>query len=604
MDPRSGKNTTESGEQDLEFYVKHEKIPVDQIRTILKHRKMSDDKVDEFVSKVVDSRSRISKYAKKFIAKVDQHYGVHDIPTIIKKATRFSEKHKLSTLERDAIISAALKDEAPDVNPIGDLKHTEMSKFMGIEAQTGQVLNLQSKDYAVLNEITKLYEYTRNLHADVKNQVALYRDCAPEAYTGKYDKTKHNLSTHIHPVVVAMFFPKIQALEKRMLHTNVGRIVLERAMPYLERHVSLYDNVLPGELEDEWALTFDITRDPNSLAYFSEDTPITNMLKRQKIQIELWKNVLSLRQGKYFSTSYEDDGINGLLRTLGQYDWSFFDSPDMFHNQDEGSVFRKLLSVFSLRPTFARVASLSVASKSITSMMSLSHSSIAKTSFFPIPIINVRLPTPLSSIAPSTSSTSTPALRDALSQADWFIEHKSLVPKSKDVIHTTDVAFFYVNRRYQSVDIATLRMSFTYTRLPYHTAHFGQTTVNDTSISVDRSLKIGSDILELRSVVAVGSQKKWAVATAATASAPIQPISFGSTTYVLQKVAPTSRRFYRYQPMFSGFMYTNPSAPATFVSNDPFMLVPENAASAGATGKENFDDEVSKYGSVFIYCKN
>jgi hypothetical protein len=582
MDSRHGKNTTpESGDQELQFYLKHETIPVEQVRTILRHKKMSDEKIDAFVSKLVDSRSKVQKYARRFIEKVDQHYGIHDIPTIVKKAAKFAEKHELTPAERDAVIALAMKGDVYNTfNPVTELKFTEMAKFMGVDSPAGQVLNLQNKDYAPLNEITKMFELTRTLHADIKNQIALYRDCAPEAITGKYDRTKHNLSTHIHPVVAALFLPKIEAIEKRMLYTNLGRVVIQRALPYIDRHISLYDSVLNGELEAEWEMTYDIVKDPNSLAYFSDDTPITNMMKRFKIQIELWKNVLSLRQGRYYATGYEEDGINGFLRVLSQYDWSFFDSPDMFHVQDEGTVLRKLLAVFSLRPTFAQISSLT----NKTVMGYSNFTGLARTTFLNIPIINVRLPTLLTSVP-----TGSVHLNNAMAQSDWYIENKMLVPKNKSVIYSGDLVFFYANRRYQSVNIANLSLNFRYTSVPMQTWNVGHTAVNESLLNFDERIKIGKDDFYLRSVVMVYKP-------------PVADhVSVGSSAVIVKRTGPgvAAPVYLHYNPVLANYQFLTPSG--GYRANDPITGLP--ATSAPGSGLPNFSEQAKKFGTIFVYSK-
>jgi hypothetical protein len=584
MDPRNGKNATQdSVDHDVDFYLKHDSIPVDQIRTILKHKKLSDEKIDDFISKVVDTRTKVQKYARKFINRVDQHYGMHDIPTIVKKAAKFAEKHALTTTERDAVVSMAMKgDVANSFNPTNELKYTEMAKFMGVETQAGQVLNLSNKDYAPLNEITKMFELTRTLHADVKNQLALYRDCAPEAVTGTFDKTKNNLSTHIHPVLVALFLPKIEAIEKRMLYTNIGRIVLQRALPYIDRHIALHDNILNGELEAEWELTYDIVKDPNSLAYFSDDTPITNMMKRFKIQIELWKNVLSLRQGKYYASDYsEEGGINGFLRVLSQYDWSFFDSPDMFHVQDEGTVLRKLLAVFSLRPTFAQISSLT----NKTIMGYSNFAGLARTSFLNIPIVNVKLPTLLTNLPNGTIH-----INNALSQSDWYIDRRQLTPKNKNVIYTRDLIFFYANRRYQSVNIANLSLGFRYQSVPMQSWNVGHTAVNETPLNFDDSITIGKDVLNLRSVVMIYKP-------------PVMDhVSVGASAVVVKNVGPgiPAPIYLHYNPVLANFQTWNASV-GGYTANKPITALP--AVSAPGSGIENFQDNARKFGTIFLYSK-
>jgi hypothetical protein len=543
---------------------------------------MNEDKVESTINKLMEAKERIRKYANRFIEKIDQHYGLHDIPTIVKKAVKFAEKHQLSNIEREVIISMAMKGDVYNTfNPINDLKYSEMSKFMGIESPAGQVLNIQSKDYAPLNEVVKLFETTRILHMDIKNQLALYRDCAYEALSGEFDRNKHNLSTHIHPVVVALFLPKIEAIEKRMLYSNLGRVVLQRALPYLNKHVQLYDNVLNGELEAEWELTCDIIQDPNSLAYFSDDTPITNMMKRFKIQIELWKNVLNLRQGRYFSVGYdENDGINGFLKTLGQYDWTYFDSPDMFHLQDEGSVLRKILAVFSVRPTYAQISSLQQRSF----MGFANFTGLARTTFLRIPIINVRLP----AVAPNNLNLPMPQihLERAINQSDYFIENKLLVPKNKSILYSRGIVFFYVNRRFQNTTLANLTYKFNYTNVPYQTFNVGQTSVNDLAVGFEYNMKLGNEVFDLRSVVTVYRP-------------PIsENVSVGSSCVVIHSAAPgvTGDHFY-YNPLLANHAFDNGTSVET---NKPITVIHPTANGPNEVG---FVEMAQKYGTVFMYVK-
>jgi hypothetical protein len=505
MDSR--KNAIDA-DHDFDFYLKHD-IPAEQMRTMLKAKKMSDDKVDDMVNRLIDTRERVKKYARKFIQKMEQSYGYYDVPTIVQKAYKYCEKHKLSVAERDAVVDAAIRGDVRNTyNPLNEVKYSEMSKFMGIESPTGQVLNLQSKDYAVLSEIVKLYETSKILHMDVKNQLILYQDCDPHALKGKYDVNRHNITTHIHPLIVSLFAPKIQAIENRMLISNIGRIVLMRSTPYVNKHIRLYDNLMRGELESEWHLTTDIVYDPNSLAYFSEDTPITNMLKRFRIQIELWKNVINLRQGKFYSMGYDtEDGINGLLRVLSQYDWTFFDSPEMYHIQDEGTILRKLLAVFSIRPTIAKVVSNIPGSLLNTGNLT----QMARTTFVRVPIINVRLPYNSSPIyinnnpidIPQPQNVRKVTLSGSLDSQDFFFENKAVVPKTRTVVMSNDLLFFYVNRRQQGPAYAQTNFTFNYTVVPYHNANLSQTTVNETAIGWNPQLTIGGNVFNCKSVVTV-----------------------------------------------------------------------------------------------------
>lgn len=577
MDSRSRNSNQE--ETNFDFYLKHD-IPVEQVRSMLRHKKMDDDKIEDSVNKLTEARERVRKYARKFIEKIDQHYGLHDVPSIIKKAVKYAEKHELTSAEKDAVVSMALKGDAgSNFTLLNQLKYSEMSKFMGIQTTGGEVLNLQAKDHKPLNEIVSLFEASRIVHTDIKNQLALYRDCAIEAVTADYDRNRANLSIHIHPVVVALFLPKIEQLERRMLYTNMGRIVIQRSTPYTNRHIPVWDNAIHGEMEAEWHLTIDIVNDPNSLAYFSDDTPITNMHKRFRIQVELWKNVLNLRQGRLYSLAgYDaDDGITGLLRVLSTYDWSYFDAPDMYHIQDEGTVLRKLLAVFSLRPTFAQMTTLSP-----RAVLGYSNfNALQRTTFLNIPVINVRLPTVMQQQQPVVS------LDKALSQTDFFIEHKTIVPKFRSVMYTQNLLFFYVNRRYQAINVARLDFRVAYTSVPYQSWNVGQTAINDNPVQFNYVQPVGDKQLHLRSVVTVYRP-------------PLaENVVGGSSAIVIP--APNSGRninenFY-YNPLLANYMYEEGGS---YQSNRPITLIARDTPSR--PNSVCVTELAEQYGSVFVYA--
>lgn len=571
---RLAKNTTENMDREYEFYVKHDSIPVEQIRTILKHRKMSEDKLTEFVNKVLDSRKKVRKNVNGFMKIIEENYLSNNIPKIIEKANKFAKSRTLSPIERDAIIALAMKGDANAAfNPFGDMKETEMAKFMGVDAPSGQVLNLQNKDFAPLNDIVKLYEMNRALHADVKNQLSLYRNCAPEALTGKFDRNKHNVSTHVHPVIVAMFLPKIEALERRMLYTNFGRVVVQRSLPYIDKNVRLHDNILNGELESEWEMVCDVLRDPNALALFSEDSPITNMAKRFRIQIELWQNVLQLRQGRYYASSYDKDGINGFMNVLSTYDWTFFDSPDMFHVQDEGTVLRKLLNVFSYRPTFVQLQSIPTHT---------SYVDIGRTTFLEIPIINVRLPSSLAAVPIRSVH-----LKDALQQADYMWDKREPVLKNKLVMYSRDIVFFYINRRFQAPNLVNLNLKFRYSSVPMQSWNVGQSMINETPLNYDDVIRIGEQHFELTSVVALFKP------------AVDGHISVGSTAIVCKREPAKAPNYFIYNPLLGGYM--NERDGKYGPPHDPISGLREYAAPGSDI--ENFRDLSRKFGTIFMYVK-
>ncbi|NBX75004.1 MAG: hypothetical protein EBQ92_00410, partial [Proteobacteria bacterium] len=436
-----GNDDKNSKDGDFEIYLKSG-LPSSQIMQLLRTQGKDQKEIDSFMDRFEASKKKINKLIKKFVEKIELKYGHLDQPELIKKGVKFAAKHGFSEVEKEAFIRFVLKgDSNMPYLPYNELAYTDMSKFLGLQSFAGQTLNIKAPDHAGLNEIARLYETTKPIHSAIKNNISTYRDCAPDAVISSFDKDKHNVNMFIHPLIVALFLPKLEALEKRMLLSNVGRLVVQRSQAYfqtngdgkntkyLNANLSI-NEILPVELEADLELAYDIARDPNSLNYFSEETPMSNLLKRFNIQIELWKNVLSLRQGKYYSRADKfdvDDGIMGLHKVLSTYDWTYFDSPDLYKVHDEGSMLRKLLAVFSYRPTFTQISSFFHR----TGMGYSNLGAVSRATFVNTPICNIKLPANLYGGAPQAPV----PLMSALTQSDWFIENKMLVPKNKSVIH-------------------------------------------------------------------------------------------------------------------------------------------------------------------------
>jgi len=434
-----------------------------------------------------------------------------------------------------------------------------------------------------------LYDESKRIHSDMKLSIANYRDCAPEAITGQYDKNKHNVNVSIHPVIAALFLPKIEYLERRMLMTNIARMILSRAQAYLKNfNFQLQSNIAPGELDAEFELAHDIAYDPNALEYFEDDSPMDNIIKRYRAQVELYMTVLNLRQGRYYSTGYDqNDGITGLIRVLNSYDWTFFDSPELFHVQDEGTILRKLLAIFSCRPTFTQLSSFS----GRFGLGQANMASMSKTVFVNIPIINIKLPIDLMGNQVHAIS-----LTKALTQTDYFIEHKIVVPKNKSIIYSNDVAFFYANRKYPSTNFNGTNICMRYMALPISFSN--QTTINKTLINFDNRFRIGRDWFDLRSVVMLQRPPINGVDIATGCSAAIV-VDSNSPTNLFQGTG--TPIYIHYNPSIASIQYLDGNQPqghSQFIANTPISFIDEITNDPSRIG---FRTEAKERGTIFFY---
>jgi len=336
---------------------------------------------------------------------------------------------------------------------------------------------------------------------------------------------------------------------------------------------------LKDELEADLHLSYDMSRDPNSLNYFSDERPMANILKRFNVQIELWKNVLNLRQGKFYSRTDNynnpDDSIMGLHKVLAAYENTLYDSPDLYQIQDEGTILRKLLAVFSLRPTFTQISSISGFSN---------VGAVSRATFIRTPICNVKLPNPdiqKYAIPSATPAEKTVKLSASLSNSDWFIENKMFVPKFKQVISSDKIIFFYVNRRYQApITDMTDNMNFGFSYLALPSAMTGMTKINPTEVVMEREISIN------------GSTSPFVLSSVVVLNPLIQgQIAAGCSTIV---VGNSGNNFY-YNPVLPTILVKETGD--NYIRNPPISTVGVTHTNPNEISLQT----AQLYGTVFVY---
>jgi hypothetical protein len=596
MDKMNGtrvSNDKNSKDSEFDFYLKSG-LPSTQVVAMLKAQGKDQRDIDAFMEKYEVSRKKIAKVVRRFVEKIEGRFGHLDIPQLVEKGMKYATKHGFSPAERDAFVRFVMKgDVDTPYLPFQELGYTEMSKFLGFSNTTGQIISVKPTDQPALQEIAQLYEKSKLIHSGIRQNLVTYTSCDPNAIISTYNKEKDNLNLYVHPLIVALFLVRIKALERRMLYSNIGRMVVQRTQQYFLATdkkfagwtLSLND-LIPGELESDAEFAYDIARDPNSLDHFNDETPMTNLLKRYSVQVELWKNVLAVRQGTYYSRSEGsfsgEDGIMGLHKVLSSYNWTYFDNPDMYHVHDEGTLLRKLLAVFSYRPTFTQISSFSQRS-------ALGYSNlgaVTRATFVNTPICTIRLPTSL--YGGSGDNQPSTRLTSALSQSGWFIENKMLVPKNTQVIHSRQMVFFYVNRRYQS-PLANIDMGFRYMSVPGTMS--AMTSINTAQIHIEHDLTIGQERFQLSSVVVLNPLLEGQLATGCS-SIIVCPENLA--------IGRPRKSYYYYNPLGASIMYEDPLATGSnkFVRNDPISPMPENSNDKNRRG---FRELARKYGTIFVY---
>jgi len=260
-----------------------------------------------------------------------------------------------------------------------------------------------------------------------------------------------------------------------------------------------------------------------------------------------------------------------------------FDSPDLYHVQDEGTILRKLLAIFSMRPTYTQLTS-------YMGMQATGYADIlrmSKTKFVNIPIINLKLPAELPGNPSRTIN-----LERSLSQPDYFIEHKTIVPKIKNIIYSDHVAFFYANRKYPSANFASFNINFRCLNIP--TSLFNPSTINKTHIIFPEILNIGKDLFALRSVILLQRSPM---------AGP--DIAIGCCAAIRTEGDPSipgfpTRIYLYYNPAMASYIFTNPDDTSQFTFNKPITEINEYEIDPKKIG---FRSEAQERGTIFFYSR-
>lgn len=461
--------------------------------------------VDEILRLNAKKYEKLKRHARKFAEKIYRKYndGSRPLHEILNRMMKYKTEHKWSDAEYEEFrkeltyLLTGNRALEIDYNQNMAINRSRINKALGTArfAYNDEGLKIKESEYSVLSEIMSMYEKSLALHRSVFMQSLIYTDCSLVAITGEYKRDKHNASNYIHPNIACMFLPKFEIFEIQMLYANIGNIVKTR---YEKR---------PIITEPDSLLFYEITSDPNDVVC-EINSPITDLKNRYRVQINLWDMVLKLRNGNY----YDAISINEFITSLNACRNNIYDNADLVYNQDEGSIMRRLLSVFSLRPTIIytkplySIASLTAGPLAVN-LMSGANNYESSYGMFPfnnqpfytitsIPMITFQIP-------PYTDGAQPKDLRTIKSQTIWINENKTIVPKEQSIIYSKEVLIFYINRRVQRIQIKTFSNPLMFSQLPLTISSLEKLNSYPVDIPPSITLQNSEETYHLRSVVAV-----------------------------------------------------------------------------------------------------
>jgi hypothetical protein len=437
----------------------------------LRQRYRDEDLVNKIQEVFVQRHSAIVKSAKKFSQAVKTKYASQNVPFhhLLLKARAHAKKHHLSEAEFAEFQRIYEQELAGSNSSEVLIPVTNMMKVLGnIAPGTDNYFHVDEADYRNLQEILKLHESSKPLHAQTLLQGIQYNEFAPEAMNCDFSKNFHNPADYVHPVVAALFLPKFSVVDTHFLFSNISGIVKSRY------------NRKPIDNRPNYEVFYSLVTDPNDVVCDTR-TPVGDLLHRCNLQNQLWNSVLHLRNGQHWSPSLREFMTSVDVCRLNKYD-----NPDLVYGRHDGTIIKRLFAAFSFRPTV-------VATIPLTNIFAYNpYSQSLRPTVTSIPMINVRA-LPASYIAPGGPAGKS-TLEQALIQQQQFIEGNMIVQRMTSVLYSRQVLVFYVDRR--AIRIGLGMSPFNVMRLPTSVAGFER--INNVQVTYEPAIHVPTTSTEPR----------------------------------------------------------------------------------------------------------
>jgi len=571
-----------------ELYKKHPEEFVDELN------KLNGKRLDKI-------RKKAESVAKKVITKyANTNKPLHEI---LAKMVKYKNQNNWTDVEYEIFRSDLEKRFQGkrayeiDYNQESNEFRSRINRTLGYRPHLVYEEGLKIKDteHGHLSEILSMYERSLPLYRSNFVDSLVYEDCGLQAISGEFNSGKHIASSHIHPLIAAMFIPKIGIFENQVVYSNIGEMLKCR-----------YENK-PILSEANAMLFNDMVTDPNDVVC-DESSVIVDLKKRYQVQIDIWEIIQNLRYGKY----YDGTVNNRLLTNLNMCRNNLYDYADLTYNQDEGAMLRRIMSVFSLRPTLISTRPIAAIESFMQNPWAMGMGGLNNMGQSGVPFVNkptitiTKIPMmifqlPVKGIMGGGATEEPINIQQAASaQLIWINENKTLVPREQSVIHSREVIIFYANRRINRVNVRTLINPLVFSPTsPVSFSNFER--INDHPVDIPDQIVLanGGDPYDLRSVVAVTETnvKPCSAATgvgnslitgcvALIKTLPSHPVSstgalcydpFGASIPI-----PAGNGYTLDKPFTSIHMYIPPHTPGS---------------------SQTFTEIASKRGTIFIYAR-
>lgn len=448
-------------------------------------RKFGDDKMFGVIQEAYFNKlASIQKRAMKFTKLIEKKYGMLGYPlhVILNKAIKYKKKFNLSEEEFELFRqyyqkSMNMRNNPNKLNIL--VPNTNMAKVFGDDPYTNNKIYASDKDHIIIKEIIDLYEGSRFLWQQITLQSIIYQGDLPIT---KFDVDINNnkminFSSPIHPVVAALFLPKISNFDEYFLFTNLAYIL---KCKHLGEPLTTYHSYL---------MLYNLVTDPTDVVCNS-DSPLRDILNRGVLQITLWRNVLKLREGNVYDSNNSFVASDFMINIDG-CKLSTYDAPDLLMIGDENVIIRRLLNALSFRcaTVMSTPALLPIFQQNVTNPMQVNTLNIPFnfTQITKVPMIYIRLPPKIINSAPTNVAT----VQDSLNTTQTVMSNGKLESRTLTVANTEQLLIISIPRRtYKPIGsgIYNLPQAFTFNTMPYHA--IGLEVLNDTPIVTNKYLTI------------------------------------------------------------------------------------------------------------------
>ena len=346
---------------------------------------------------------------------------------------------------------------------------TSFSKLLGtVAVESNNGLQIKDNEFAILQEITKIYSMTRTLHASVIIQSMLHQDCSTVALNGKYDPNRHNPGVYVNPLIFALFVPKFDSVDERMLMSNMAGVVQSK---YKKESIA----TLP-----DYRLFYALVTDRNDVVCDSE-SPIKDLCNRVKLQQHLWNSVIALRAGKYFDVTAAE-----FVSAIDACKFSVY-TPEVQTMGDETLILKRLFAAFSFNP-------ITVVSQPVYNAMQYAQYSQLgyQQDVYSVPYLQINVP-------PQSALTAPLSVNDVLQQNIYEFQNNQFVQRVRSVYSVDEILAISLSRKFKSPRMPNANSPF-FVALPLTVN--GYETINQTEVSCINPLVVnGTDSYELKSAV-------------------------------------------------------------------------------------------------------